>query len=145
MLVTPTGFQQKTLDVRTGNGLDDVLLEPLIYRSSDGRLFRAPVGSTTDGLSIPKVFQNIPGFSPAGGIDWFCGVLHDSAYRDFLEIWNGTDWMKASLDRSACDWLILDAMEAQGVGIIRRHTIYAALRIGGGTAFMEDRKQHPAK
>lgn len=129
-------FIQKTLDVRTGDGLNDVLLEPLIYERENGQMLRAPVGGTTDGLSVPRCVQNI---IPATGGDWFSGVLHDSAYRNQLEILQGVDWVKANYTQEEADGLILEAMTSQGVGWLQRHTIYRALRLFGSFAFKADR------
>jgi len=133
------GFQNKTLDVRTGDGADDVLLEPLLYIASDGKFYRVPIGGSTDGISTPSAIRNIPGFNSTGD-DWFSGVLHDSAYRNELEVCDALGiWSKANLTQDKADALILDAMESQGVGFIRRHTIYRALRMFGSFAFASDR------
>ena len=132
------GFQQQTLSVLTRDGLDDVLQEPLTYVSKNGRILRAPIGGTTDGLSVPRIFQNIV---PATGGDWFSGVLHDSAYRDQLELWNEDtkEWVKAGLCQKDCDDLLLEALESQDVGWFTRSTIYRALRMFGSKAFNGDR------
>lgn len=136
----PPGFQQKTLDVSTGDGLDDVLLEPLEFVRRNGDRLRAPIGSTTDGLSTPKIVRLIPGYD-ATGDDWFSGVLHDSGYRDFLEVFCKVTqfWSVAHFTQKQCDDLILEAMILQGVGWWRRHTIYVALRCFGFRAFAADR------
>ena len=130
-----------TLDVSTGNGADDVLLEPLFFDRLDGSVVRAPLGGTTDGLSTPKIVRIIPGYDSTGD-DWFSGVLHDSGYRDQLEILckPTQNWVKAHYTQKECDDLILEAMTLQGVGFIRRHVIYYALRLFGGFAFRGDRK-----
>ena len=135
------GFQNETLDVQTKDGLDDSLLQPLVFW--DGTcLWRAPIGSTTDGLSTPKIVRLIPGYD-ATGDDWWSGVLHDAGYRNFLERWtanHGGMWVAANPSRKVCDDLILCAMKSQGVGFIRRNLIYFALRLFGWIAFKEDRK-----
>ncbi len=127
--------------MRTGNGLNDVLLEPLIFACRDGRVLRAPAGGTTDGLSVPRCVQNI---IPATGGDWFSGVLHDSAYRNQLEIYarsqGGYVWLLAGLDQKQSDDLILEAMESQKVGWLMRKTIYRALRMFGNVAFNKNRQ-----
>ena len=133
------GFHNKRLMVQTEDGLDDTLLDALVYRSVTGIWYRAPVGSTTDGLSTPKIVRLIPGYD-ATGDDWWSGVLHDSAYRGFLEI-KGVDgiWRRAWLSQAQADALILEAMRSQGVGFARRQTIYLALRAFGSMAFKADR------
>lgn len=139
------GFINETLDVRTGNGINDTLLESLDYLAKDGTLYRAPIGGTTDGLSVPRIVQNI---IPATGGDWFSGVLHDSAYRNQLlclpkenvtNILLDTGWILAELNQEQCDKLILEAMESQGVCLVEREIIYHALRMAGHSSFSEDR------
>ena len=129
------GFTTQTIDVRTSDGLDDVLLNPLCYLTKDGRMLRAPVGGTTDGLSVPRCVQNI---IPATGGDWFSGVIHDSAYRRQIEILSDGEWHKATFTQQMADNLILEAMESQGVGILMRYTIYFALRLFGFKAWADD-------
>ena len=133
------GFLTITVDVRTSDGLDDTLLGPIEFLCQDGRKFRAPTGGTTDGLSVPRTLQNI---IPATGSDWMSGVLHDSAYRDQLEIFNPdtNEWARAGLCQKASDDLLLEALESQGVGWTMRQTIYRALRLFGSKAFNEDRQ-----
>lgn len=131
------GFINKTIDVRTGDGLNDELLEPLYYTCQDGRQLRAPMGGTTDGLSIPRCVQNI---IPATGGDWKSGVIHDSAYRRQLEILIDDQWQKAEFTQRECDDLILEAMESQEIGFVMRHTIYRALRMFGHKAYQDDAK-----
>jgi len=135
------GFQNTSLDVRTRDGLDDILIEPLCFINQAGRHYRAPTDSTTDGLSTPKIIRVLPGYD-ATGDDWWSGVLHDAAYRDFLEIESaGGAWEKAGLTQAQSDALILEAMTTQGVGWWRRHIIYCALRLFGSSAFKKDRHQ----
>jgi hypothetical protein len=135
------GFQNKTLDVKTRDGLDDMLLEPLYFFDRIERHYRAPTGSTTDGLSTPKFVRILPGFD-ATGDDWWSGVLHDAAYRDSLEIRLAEGvWEKAHLTQAQSDALILEAMQTQKVGAVRRYTIYYALRLFGSIAFKKDRNR----
>lgn len=142
------GFVNSTLDVRTGDGLDDVLLGWLDYIRPNGDLLRAPIGGTTDGFSVPRCLQSI---IPATGGDWFSAVLHDSAYRNQLLIlpFVGTSldampedsklFVLASFSQKESDTLILEAMASQGVGEFEQSIIYNALRMYGGSAFAEDR------
>jgi len=131
-------FKNKTLDIRTGDGINDTLLEGLYYSAKDGTEYCAPLGSTTDGLSVPRCCQNI--IPPTGG-DWFSGVLHDAAYRNQLQKFNCTtqQWEKAELTKEQCDSLILEALESQGVGLVERETIYHAVQLFGQHSFNQDR------
>ena len=131
------GFQVAYVDTRTSDGLDDILLGELPYIAADGTHYKAPIGGTTDGLSVPRCVQNI---IPATGGDWFSGVLHDSAYRNqLLKQLSDGSWVLATLDQPSCDALILEAMESQGIGYVMRYTIYRALRMFGSSAFKQDR------
>ena len=131
-------FKNTTLDIRTGDGIDDTLLEGLYYTANDGTQDCAPVGGTTDGLSVPRAVINI--IPPYGG-DWFSGVLHDSAYRDQLQKLDveTNQWIPASLPKPACDLLILEALASQGVSLIERETIYKAVSLFGDDSFNQDR------
>ncbi len=131
-------FKNTSLDVRTGDGIDDTLLEGLYYTAKDGTQYCAPIGATTDGLSVPRCCQNI---IPATGGDWFSGVLHDAAYRDQLQKLNAVSqqWEKAALNQEQCDGLIDEAMDSQGVNMFERELIYRALRLFGHVAFAADR------
>ena len=132
------GFTNEFIDVRTTDGLNDTLLTPLLYSAQDGELYRVPIGSTTDGLSVPKIVQNI---IPAVGSAWWSGVLHDACYRATVQIWENEtqDWMPANVTQQKADGLILEAMETQGIGLVKRQTIYRALRMFGGFAWRANR------
>jgi len=131
------GFKNITLDVRTSDGLDDILLEGLYYTAKDGSQYCSPIGSGTDGFSVPRCVQNI--IPPTGG-SWFAAVQHDASYRGTLQILNAAGaWEVANLTQEQCDNLILEALESQGVGIVERELIYRALRLFGHVAFNEDR------
>ena|ERR1017187_6394641 len=133
-----TGFQCTDIDVRTSDGLNDSLLEDMPYTSEAGVQYRAPFGGTTDGLSVPRCLQNI---IPATGGDWMSGVLHDSAYRNQLEVLLNNVWEKANLTQKASDNLLLEAMKSQGVNVVMRYIIWGALRLFGWKAFKDDRKK----
>ena len=136
------GFAVDFVDVRTGNGLDDTLLTELPYIAEDGTCYKAPIGGTTDGLSVPECLQNI---IPATGGNWMSGVLHDSAYRNqLLKLVDG-DWVLANLTQKEADDLILEAMKSQGTNLVMRHTIYRALRMFGSFAYNNNRKKQALK
>lgn len=129
-------FLNQTLLVRTGNGINDELMERLCFQRGDGTILSVPPGATTDGLSIPRAVQNI--IPATGGDSWFAGVLHDAAYRGTMEVgdsFNG--WLPAQYSREAADNLMLEALEAQGCNWVKRHTIYRALRMFGWSAYQK--------
>ena len=134
------GFQNDYLDVRTTNGADDTLLNDLDFVTNAGVRYRVPQGSTTDGVSTPRIIRNLPGYD-ATGDNWLSGVLHDAAYRGTLLKQSADNtFERAMLTQAEADALILEAMTTQGVGVIRRNIIYRALRLFGFKAFNEDRR-----
>ena len=130
------GFYHNSILVRTSDGLDDVVCEPLDYLAKNGDRYRVPVGATTDGLSVPRCLQNI---YPATGKQWKSGVLHDAAYRNQLWKWSGDTWAEVSLTQKQCDDLLDEAMESQGAPWAKRHFFYRSLRMFGFAAFNDNR------
>lgn len=133
------GFLESYLDVRSYNGRDDLLLMPLHFKSRDGKLYRAPTGSTTDGMSTPMIVRAIPGFEPFGK-HWFSAGLHDSGYRGTLEVHDHVRYVPANLSRKETDLLMVEALETQGVPAWRRWIIYFGLRVGGVPNFKAKRR-----
>jgi hypothetical protein len=131
------GFKNLSLAVRTYDGHNFILLEPLEYVTQDGRVLRAIDGGSTDGISTPRfVWDIIPPFGP----EWFPGLLHDAGYHNFLqELQPDGTWTQLTLSRFECDELMKEALAAQGVADVEIETIYYSLRLGGGSAFDSDR------
>jgi hypothetical protein len=122
--------------VRTRDGRNVTLQEPLEFVTAAGVRYRVPAGATSDGLSTPReVWFSIPPFGTA----WLAGVLHDAAYRDALERQQGAEWVKAGLSKTDSDALLLEGMQTLGVDTLEMQTIYRAVCISGGKAFREDR------
>lgn len=128
------GFQQRTLSTLSSDGRDDMLQEPLLYRSRAGDLYRVPAGSTTDGMSTPPIVRALPGFEPYG-VHWFSAILHDAPYRGTLQVFRRTNFVPANLTRREADALLDEALETQGVPAFRRFLIHTALRLFGGRNF----------
>ena len=98
--------------------------------------FRLPIGSTTDGASTPAIlWPGIPPFGP----HWLPAAFHDGGYRDYLELWNGTLWVKASLPRVECDELLYEAMGCTRVDEKIKFLIFEGVRLGGEASFRQDR------
>lgn len=131
------GFTNSTLDVRTSDGLDDILLEPLIFTRLNGEAIRAPTYGTTDGYSVPRCLQV---FFPAVGGDWFASVIHDSAYRNQLQIYDyfSHNWRVANYTQREADDLLLEAMKSQGSSWIMCQIIYRSVRLFGHFAYNKD-------
>lgn len=106
------GFKEIFLDIRTfRDGSDDELRAPLHYLAADGSIFRCPIGSRTDGMSLPKVARMVPGFD-ANRQDWFSAILHDAGYRGTLQKWDGENWIPAKLSRKQTDLLMIESMQS---------------------------------
>ena len=99
------------------------------YLGGDERLFWAcedmvfgevtvPANFLSDGLSIPRIFQNVFSKSPHF---IYAGMLHDWTYKK--------DYTGST--RKQADKLFRRWMKIYGVGFLTRHTIYHAVRIGG--------------
>jgi hypothetical protein len=132
-------FQSQDLAVRTSDGHNFTLLEPLVYQANDGRVFRAAIGATTDGASTPSIGWNL---LPPFGQYWRAAVIHDSAYRVTLEQqrMDGT-WVRVALPKDQADALLLEAMESLGVDFETRETIYEAVTKLGDSAWLGDAAQ----
>ena len=124
------GFLESTLDTRSADGRNDVLLSELHFRDDDGTLYKVPVFAETNGGDIPWFAQIIPGFQPIGD-HWKSWVLHDSAYRGTLMVSRGGQYFSANLTRYESDSLLTRALKKQGMGTIRRNTVFASVQAGG--------------
>ena len=95
--------------------------EALVYRSV---LLNAEItvsaGEETDFASVPRGLWNL--FPPDGSYTP-AAVVHDYLYRKCPDV-----------DRKKCDQVFLEAMEACGTSWFARRTIYAAVRLGGGSS-----------
>lgn len=137
------GFRETEIAIRSGNGRDDVLVDPLHFVSGDGTTYRVPAGSTTDGMSTPGPLHALPGFEPTGR-HWFSAVLHDAAYRGTLEVSHFGKFIPAHLTRKQADDLLGEALATQGVPRIRRAVIHTALRLFGGPNFKANARFQPS-
>ncbi len=131
-------FQGLPFQVATTDGRNFTLLADAYYVGTDGTRYCVPAGATSDGASTPReVWPLLPPF----GLYWPAAYLHDAAYRNTLRVWNGSAWVAAALPKAKCDALLLEAMEALGVGAVERETIYEGVAMGGAAAFDRDRAQ----
>lgn len=134
-------FLNQTLDVRMAEGADSdvrvlTLLEHLYFTGRDGTEYRARSGTTTDGISDPRLVTNI--LQPHGRHAWV-GYLHDAAYHHTLEEKNAEgEWVAANVDKNKADSLLREALQAQGCSEFLRIQIYEAVHFRGGRAWEED-------
>lgn len=124
-------FVGKDLAVRTADGREVVLLEPLVYVHDDGRVTTIPAGSTSDGGSTPQLSWSL-GFTPFG-CGWRAFIAHDWLYR------------KTYLPRDYCDSALLEMLLSLGMPSSEALIIYGAVRVGGRIAFDRDRLEFDAE
>lgn len=112
----PIGLEP--LDVRYIDGRQWLLLSAFMFASKRiERLITVPAGFVTDFASIPKPLWNL---LPPTGSYGKAAVLHDYLYRT-----------KGACSRGDADGVLLEAMEALGVGWWTRSIIYSGVRVGG--------------
>lgn len=118
------GFDRDQILVRSGDGLNFVLAEPFSYTTKIGETITVPVGTTSDGASVPRIlWLSIPPFGPY----WRPAFLHDYLYRD------------TQRPESECDALLLESMESLGVNTDLAKTIYEGVHLAGWKSFSADR------
>lgn len=98
-----------------GDGTVWRLLDPLTVEVGS-EVWQVPAGFRTDFASIPRVFRSLV---PVLGRQNRASVLHDYLYKNRLRT------------RSWADGVFLHAMACTGVRWLKRHTMYAAVRLGG--------------
>jgi hypothetical protein len=104
---------------------DRVLLAPLAFSSKLlDRLVIVPEGYVTDFASVPRAPFTYWLF---GGIGDEAAVVHDFAYE------------KGLVPREVADALYLEALEACGVPAWRRRSMWAAVRVFGGSRYLQQR------
>lgn len=86
-----------------------------------------PVGFRTDFASIPRPLQ--------GFLDAVNDVAPAALVHDFLYTCGMFE------RREYADRVFLDALRANGVGWIRARTLWAGVRLGGGSHYVEDAAQ----
>lgn len=140
-------FRNLPAEVSTSDGRNFTLLKPLIFTLNVETTYRAPIGATTDGLSIPGVLWTA-GLTPFGP-EWLAGVIHDAAYRDSLERlaignWRDPDaiWQKETLNKADCDYLFREALHSLAIDVVRVEILYQGVRVGGQAAFDGNRVKH---
>ncbi len=119
-------FTSDFVNVRTRDGHNVILLDPLVYVTKAGEEITVPRGAQSDGASTPAVlWSSIPPF----GEHWKPALLHDFLYRN------------TKRPKDECDRIFLDAMCECGVPGTECLAIYEGVRLCGLPAFDEDRKE----
>ena len=81
-----------------------------------------------DGASVPQALWSF-GLSPMTGGYQRSACLHDALYASEY------------FDRKVCDKLFLEAMESEGVGYMKRYSMYYAVRSFGWTVWKSHKKE----
>ena len=100
------------------DGRHVVLVKPFEYDDADGMKWPVPVGTMSDGASIPQIFWSFIG-GPLEGKYRNAAVIHDY-YCDYRV----REW-------EAVDRVFYDAMITSGVDRLKAKVMYAAVRWGG--------------
>lgn len=106
-----------------------VTLAPFAFRDpSDGTLYIVPPGFSNDSASVPRVFW--PAIDPTNDVA-FAATVHDWLYatRGVVRPW------LPLISRAKADAVFYRALRANGVGVFRAHTMWAAVRVGGASAW----------
>lgn len=93
-------------------------------------ILTVPKRFVTDGASVPRPVWVL--YPPMDGDYDAAAVLHDYAYRYAT---------KLSLSRAQADGLLRDGMVATNTAARKRIAIYVAVRLGGGIAWSQRRKE----
>lgn len=105
------------------------LLEDFGYESDKlGFNVTAPAGLITDYASIPRAVWNI--ISPEDPRIGWGSVIHDVLYKQQGKLLDGR-----TVNREQADAVLRECMEVNGAGGWIRHSVYWALRAGGGHAW----------
>jgi len=107
------------LHVKEGKNDRWELLQDLVYEGARDT-FVVPASFTTDFASVPRAFWNIV---PPTGKYTKAAVLHDWLYSSH------------EVSRKDADGIFLRVMKESGVGLIKRHMMYRAVRLFGRKAY----------
>jgi hypothetical protein len=109
------------------DGINWVVLDPFYYDTdvpcAGGQRIVCEKGFLSDFASIPRVLWTIVG-APAEGKYRKISVVHDKLYRT-----------SGLATRPQADAVFLEGMKFCEVGWIKRHVIYAGVRVGGSRAY----------
>ncbi len=98
------------------NAKDYELYEDLIYEN-DNHYYIIKKGFKTDGASIPSIFKIL--FDNYQGNYTKAAIIHDALYRSNI------------VSRKIADNLFLEAMKILNVSILKRISLYLAVKFGG--------------
>lgn len=123
----------------SGDGENYILLDYLYYTSINNTQYRGIVGGTTDGPSVPALAQLA--IKRTGADIYLPCVLHDLAYRCFLEQLINGQWKRVQLDYNQCNQLLNEAMISTGTKDAKRIIISETIKLFAVKAFTDDLAQ----
>lgn len=106
-----------------------VTLAPFAFRdTSDGTLYIAPAGLRNDLASVPRIFW--AEIDPSNDVAP-AAIIHDWLYatRGMVRPW------LPLISRAQADAVLYRALRANGVGVVRARAMWAAVRVGGASAW----------
>ncbi len=110
-------------DLRTREGRQLYqLLADFIYQSDIGGMIIVKAGFVTDLGSVPRLPIV---YDLLGDITQEPYVIHDFAYST------------QAFDRKTCDDILDEALAVRGISWLQRKAIYAGVRIGGGSHWVD--------
>lgn len=111
------------------DGTNVAVTEPFTYYDSYGNAWSVPVGTISDGASIPRPLWSTLG-APLTGKYRAAALIHDFIYRS------------QSATRDVADQVLLDAMHACGVEDVLARTIFEGVHLAGGVSYENDAILH---
>lgn len=115
-----SGFSVTELKVETADGHIFRLFESFSYTRKDGTVIIVPIGTESNGASVPRLFWRV---LPPFGCYWKAAFLHDYMYESGL------------YSKEFCDGTLLEAMEFLEVPDVEAHTIYEGVHLFGWPAY----------
>ena len=103
------------------------VVSPLVYENNE-LILQVNPKFDFDGASVPQCLWSF-GLSPMTGGYQRSACLHDALYASEY------------FPREICDKLFLEAMESEGVGYIKRYSMYYAVRAFGGQVWKQHTKE----
>ena len=129
-----TGFQSPYLSVRSSDGLNFTLLEPVTYIANNGTVIMLGMGCKSNGASTPQIGWDV--LPPFSQYYWKAAFLHDCLYSNtaLIKQSDGT-FRPANLSKDDCDSLLYEAMTSLGCQQETMAAIYKAVAIFGQPYF----------
>lgn len=125
------------------------LLTPIYFRSSEGVLYEAPVGTPTDFASTPPIIWGLPLFLIPAGWWALAAVVHDAAFKNLLYRLDpdGTRYkaFPRQTDEQNCNDLMFEMMKClkpkpTWFEWLQGRAIYFGVTLFGWHAFSHDRE-----